>query len=193
MDRLAHNISRGVAGLVEQNGTSGGERKAHAYDKRCSHQSSTISEALLQARSLSYDGTLPLGADADRAFLLARIADALRSADATSVEMQSDRISFKAGAFRFVNNWNVLVPFGSGEVIADVEHHVLRYRLCFRQMVVVATVLMCPMAAFMVFSKASEMLVAIPFMLLWLVGGNLAIGLPRFQAFLRKALAGDRV
>jgi hypothetical protein len=65
----------------------------------------------------------------------------------------------------------------------------VRYRLSYRQLVIFATVMTGVMAVFVSFeSRTWAGLVFIPFMYGWLVGANLAIGIPRFDGFLRRAI-----
>jgi hypothetical protein len=91
--------------------------------------------------------------------------------------------------FRLVSNWNVLVPFGFGDVTADIRAGVLRYRVSLRQLTLGGTLFTCGVTVFLVWSKAPiGTLLVVPFMWLWFVGGNFVIGVARFERLLRRAL-----
>jgi hypothetical protein len=61
----------------------------------------------------------------------------------------------------------------------------VRYRLSFRQLIVASNVLMGVMAGMVWLDTRSPIiLLLVPVGWLWLVGGNLAIGIPRFRRFL---------
>jgi predicted MFS family arabinose efflux permease len=85
-----------------------------------------------------------------------------------------------------------LVPFGFGELTVDGNVRRVQYRLSFRQIMLVATALMLFMTAFLLFEGPPKpplrLLVIIPLGWAWLVGGNLAYGLPHFASFLRRAI-----
>jgi len=99
-------------------------------------------------------------------------------------------LSFRGGIFRFVDNWNALVPFGRGQLIVDDERHAVRYHVSFRQLTYAATIMVVFGAAGGWFATKHDPVVSLFFAFgwLWLVGGNLMIGIPRFQRFLRKAI-----
>src|SRR3981081_3196990 len=94
----------------------------------------------MYTRTIGFDG------DVDPAMLPAHIADGLRQLDAHAVEVNLNRVSFTGGILRLVNNWNVLVPFGFGELTVDSDARHIRYRVRFRQLIIVATVMLGTMA-----------------------------------------------
>lgn len=134
-------------------------------------------------------GVVPCDTEVDSALLPQHLASCLRSADASTVEIVGNRVRFTAGVFRMVGNWNVLVPFGSGELSVHSDRCEVRYTLNCRQIFIAATVMIAFGAAFMLTSGGSRAVWLLPFMWLWLVGGNLAIGIPRFRSFVASAIA----
>jgi hypothetical protein len=114
----------------------------------------------------------------------------LRDAQASSVQVAGSEIRFTGGLFRIVSNWNVLVPFGSGELRADTNSRQIVYRLSFRQLMVVATCQIGMLGVIILVASRSWLpLVLLPIGWLGLVGGNLIIGLPRFRAFVEHAVS----
>jgi hypothetical protein len=87
------------------------------------------------------------------------------------------------------------VPFGSGDLAVDSIACEVRYTLNCWQLIVVTTVMIVFGAVILLASvsdsggKTLWLLPVMPFMWLWLVGGNLAIGIPRFKRFIARAVA----
>ena len=141
-------------------------------------------------KPLTYSGSVDFDSAIDSAALPMHLRDCLLQEHASSVELRGNRVEFTAGLFRMVGSWNVLVPFGSGDLTVDPEHRQVRYSLSARQFVLLGTVMVSLISGFMLFGTRSlTSLAFIPFMLLWLVGGNLVIGVPRFHNFVRRALS----
>jgi hypothetical protein len=69
--------------------------------------------------SLICTGTFEFDDGVDKAALLAHLAEQLRKLDARAIRISRDAVSFRGGFFRGVNNWNILIPFGHGELIVD--------------------------------------------------------------------------
>ena len=140
--------------------------------------------------SLECRGTLDFDDGVDKSALLAHLAKHLQEVKAREVTISCDRCTFGGGFFRGVNNWNILIPFGRGELIVNGTKHAVRYRLSVRQLVYTATI----MIAFVSMESWSDIrhdpailfLLAIGWFLL--IGGNLMVGLPRFRRFLRDAV-----
>jgi len=140
--------------------------------------------------SPEYNGALDFDEGVDRASLLAHLDFCLRKINARDVQISSDSVSFRGGLFRGVNNWNLLIPFGRGKLVVDDVRHEVRYRLSFRQLMLAALTLL-GLAACLAWSDFGHnpfTLVALAVGWLWLVGGNLAIGIPRFRRFLRDSI-----
>jgi hypothetical protein len=133
--------------------------------------------------------TVNLDRDLDLLKLPAHMAARLSDIKARAVKVNQNNVSFTGGLFGFGSRWDVLVPFGFGELTIDPNAFQLTYRLSFRQLIVVTTVMVGILAGVSWYmSRSSESLVFIPFAWTWLVGANLAIGLPRFKKFIHSAL-----
>jgi hypothetical protein len=134
-------------------------------------------------------GILRFDREVDSASLPEHIARCLRMVHASRVDVTGNQVTFTAGLFRTVGNWNVLVPFGSGNLSIESNNCEVRYRVSCSQLLVVATVMIVFMGVLMLVSGGKAGMWFLPLMWLWLVGGNLAIGLPRFRSFLARSIA----
>jgi hypothetical protein len=134
-------------------------------------------------------GSLQFGDDLDSFALPAYLAGVLEKVDAREVKVYGDRVEFKGGIFRLVSSRNILVPFGSGIVTIRPDIRQLHYQVSCLQLVCAATVAVGIMSLFVLSSAGWQPLLVIPIAWLWLVGGNLLIGIPRFERFIRRALA----
>jgi len=139
--------------------------------------------------SLTRTGTLSFDGEIDSTTLPTHLADALWKAEASTVKTQNNCVTFTRRVFRFVSNWNVLVPFESGSLTVDAEARQIRYCLSIRQLVLFGTALVAVISAFLLLSPVWQPLLFMPVMWLWLVGANLAIGIYRFERFVCRALA----
>ena len=133
-------------------------------------------------------GTVCFDAEIDPAALPIHLADCLRRAQATTIVVQGNRVAFTRRILRLVSNWNVLVPFESGDLTVDAHARQVRYRVSFRQLVLFGTAAVGLMTAVVVISSVWQPLLVIPLMWLWLVGGNLIVGIVRFEAFVGRAI-----
>jgi hypothetical protein len=141
--------------------------------------------------SLAYDGVFDFDEGVNKADLLAHLASRFQKVNAGDIQISRDSVSFRGGFFRGVGSWNVLIPFGRGELIVDDIIHEVHYRLSLRQLIFSASAMVGLRACSAWFDTDGHN----PFTLFafaggWvgLVGGNLAIGIPRFQRFLREAI-----
>ena len=143
-------------------------------------------------------GNIKFDSDRTPAELASHLAECLRHVHARQVVVDGNRVTFRGGMFRLVSNWNVLVAFGSGEIRVDPENRQIKYRLNVTQLIVVVTIMMSIMALVMFSSSipaAERQLPKIIFSVIiligwiWLVGGNLVIGIVRFTSFLRRSLS----
>ena len=135
---------------------------------------------------------LPPTAGQDPESVIGRIATALGELRARAVQREPGAVVFEGGLFRFALSWNLLGPIGWGRVEAapgagGLEVH---YRINFVEVVTAATVLVGFMA-FVILSStgpdAGPVRYVIPVVMwLWFVGGNIAITLVRFPAFIRR-------
>ena len=140
--------------------------------------------------SLICTGSFDYDDGVNKTVLLAHLAEKLRSVNAASIRVSSNAVSFTGGLFRGVNNWNILIPFGRGELIADDAKHEIHYRLNVRQLVYSVGIMFAfaSVTMFSVIRDDPAMLLVFALGCLWLIGGNLLIGLPRFKRFLRDAI-----
>ncbi len=142
---------------------------------------------------LTRTGTLSFDGEIDSTALPALLADALWKAEASSVETHGNCVTFTRQMFRFVGNSNVLVPFESGDLTVDAEARQIRYSLSIRQLVLFGTALVAVMSAFLLMTPVWQPLLFMPFMWLWMVGANVAIGTYRFERFVGRALASAAI
>jgi hypothetical protein len=135
-------------------------------------------------------GTLEFDERIDKAALLAHLAEQLRKQDARSITINHNAVSFRGGFFRLVNNRNVLNPFGHGELIVDNARPEVTYRLSVRQLVITMTIVVAIpfVSLWSVVGANPTFLFLLAFGWLWLVGGNLMIGVTRFKRFLRASI-----
>jgi hypothetical protein len=142
-------------------------------------------------RWLMIEGTLDFG-DVQIETLLAHLSDRLRDVEARRITISDNSVSFRGGLFRFAGRWNVLVPFGYGELVTDPEKRRVHYRLSIRELVVAVTTMMVLVAigAWVLIQESPGIVLffALGWLWLWLVGGNLLFGIPRFKRFLREAV-----
>lgn len=136
-----------------------------------------------------YTKTLDVGQNVDLSALPAHLATCLRRKSARDVKVDGKTVTFRGGGFRWVTNWNVLCPFGFGDLTVDSVNHQVQYRLSLRQLIVVGSLATGFMAAVLLGNSVPQGLVLVPFIWLWFVCGNLAIGLPRFLYFVRRSIA----
>ena len=101
-----------------------------------------------------------------------------------------DRVTFTGGFFRFVSNWNVLLPFTTGEILINTTARRLEYRVSFTQLVGALVVFTVFATAFMLIGRFPMPMIPIflAVMWLWLGGGNVLIGIVRFESFLRRTV-----
>src|SRR5437867_6641706 len=72
-----------------------------------------------------------------------RLEGALASARPASLRQEGSGVRFRGGVFRFVPNWNILVPISTGivEVSPRGDGVNVRYRVSFTEMLVIATLM----------------------------------------------------
>lgn len=140
--------------------------------------------------SLACAGAFEFDDGVDKAALLAHLAGCMRKLDARAIRISLDSVSFSGGPFRLVSNWNILVPFDHGELVVDEVTHEVRYRLSFRFLVFAVTALVgfAGVSEWYAGNHDPVILLFVAFGWLFLVGGNLMTGIPRFERFLRNAI-----
>ncbi len=141
-----------------------------------------------------YTGTINVDEDVQPSALMPHLAECLRRVRARHITVDGNRITFKGGVFRFVSNWNVLSPFGTGELEFLPTTRQVRYRLSLAQCIIVGTVIGGFLAVLMLCVPHSEpppegfVPVALVFWVL-LVGVSLLIGIGRFESFLGESIS----
>jgi hypothetical protein len=139
---------------------------------------------------------VPVYSPADLERVIGAIEQAIRAAKPTAIFRRDGEITFHAGCFRVVGNWNQLIPIGVGQLrFSPQENRVeIFYRISFFQFFVVTAILtlivfgLVPwMASGM---KATPPIGVILLLFLWIFGGNCVITLFRFPHFLKKAAEG---
>jgi hypothetical protein len=142
--------------------------------------------SLEKTKSVRFDWAI------DAAALPEHLASRLRGVRAEAVRVSGNRVTFRAGIFRIVSNWNLLVPFGSGDFAVDSENYEIRYTLSCRQLVLGVTLILA-MGAICVLATAGpktvQVLLLFPLMWCLMVFGNLGVGFARFENFVNRALA----
>jgi len=138
-------------------------------------------------------GTLGFDQEVDVSLLPAHLAGCLRGVDADAVEVTDNLVTFRGGIFRFVTNWNVLVPFGFGDLTVNSETREIRYRLSYRQLAIFSTTMVGIVAALVLtfsgFRKLSGSMLALPLMWFVAVFVRAAIESSRFQGLISRAVA----
>jgi hypothetical protein len=137
-----------------------------------------------------YEKTLDIDSGVDLSRLPAHLAVRLKEIKAENIQINQNHISFTGGLFGSGGNrWDVLVPFGFGDLTVKADTRQLMYRLSFRQLFVAGTIMVGILTGFSYFAwHLLGVLVAAPIWWIWLVGLNLFIGLPRFERFARAAI-----
>lgn len=137
-----------------------------------------------------YTKTLTIDSAVDLAKLPAHLAVRLQQIKAGTVEVNQNHISFTGGLFgQGRNRWDILIPFGFGDLTVESSTRQLRYRLSFRQLFLAGTIMVGILTGFSYFAWHSlSALLAAPIWWIWLVGINLLIGLPRFEKFVNSAV-----
>lgn len=94
--------------------------------------------------------------------------------------------------FRLVTNWNILVPFGFGDLSVDPQGRKVQYCLSYRQLAV-SWIVGCGVAEIgLAILRPQHMfwiMLGVPALCVVVSSVNLAIGVSRFQGFLRRAIA----
>jgi hypothetical protein len=119
----------------------------------------------------------------------------LRQIKAGTVEVNHNHVSFTGGVFGSGRNrWDILIPFGFGDLTLESDTRQLTYRLSFRQLFAAGTIMVGILTGFTYFAWHSFAgLIAAPIWWIWLVGGNTLIGLPRLQKFVSSAIETLRI
>jgi hypothetical protein len=138
-------------------------------------------------------GSVAIDHEIDPTLLPAHLAECLRGVDASAVEVSGNRVTFKGGVFRFVTNWNVLVPFGFGDLTVDSQSGEVRYRLSCRQLFIFLIVMTVVLTATLLVlaggsQEMSRSMLTLPLIFIGLIFLNLAIRTWDFRRFLRRSI-----
>ena len=123
--------------------------------------------------------------------LVAGLSSALARARASDVTCAGNALAFRAGIFRLVFSWNVLVPVGSGAIQVHAgTSGIVQYRFSCVQMLIVVSIMMLLLAFLIPRTEPLVLRVGVPVVLwLWLFGMNYMVASFRLPAFLRRALS----
>lgn len=117
----------------------------------------------------------------------------LQRLKAKDIESGSDFISFKGSTFRFVFNWNLLVPISKGvlKISKEGANVSVRYYIEYTDLLILSTLIVLLMGGIFMLASGADVKEGLLFVVaswLWLFGGNLIITMFRFPAFIRKTL-----
>jgi hypothetical protein len=112
---------------------------------------------------------------------------------AKNIKTTDNSISFKGGLFRFVTNWNLLVPITRGKIRIQRKHNLaIVFDIKFTEMLVIVTLMVSLFFGPILLSEPRlnifEALSSLFFVWLWLFGGNVVIIMIRFPSFIRKTI-----
>lgn len=128
--------------------------------------------------TLTVVGRVKFPAEASSAALSAHLANRLHDVSAKEVSVEGNSVSFVGGVFRFVTNWNVLVPFGFGDLTIDSANCEVSFRLSYRQLVVCTAVgflVIVAMLLFLGLPPTSWLILASPLIYVFAVISNVAV------------------
>ena len=139
--------------------------------------------------------SVAIAAPIDPAKAAGRLAAALERALASRVRVRGTTVVFRVKFFRFVSNWNILVPVDHGRfrVTGHAGSLVVHYELSFRRMLGAATLMVCGFLAPMLILNGPPPGRPVRFalvVLLWclMFGSNYIIACARFPGFIRRAV-----
>jgi len=126
------------------------------------------------------------------AFLNA-VVEQLEREQANDILVTGNRVAFKGGMFRLVNNWNRLVSISSGyiEAVPANGRVVVTYYLSYRQLLIFASVGVLLMGLVLSGDNSSPVevkLAIVVFGWLWLFGINFLISVGRFPGLIDRAM-----
>ena len=141
---------------------------------------------------LTTSGRVGIATEVSGPALVTHLADCLRDVYAKKVRIEGNRVSFVGGVFRFVTNWNVLVPFGYGDLTIDSATGEVSYCLRYVQFVIYSGLIFLVVAAVLLFvglPPTSWLILAAPLIYLASIVSNISFGVFRFRKFLRRSIA----
>jgi hypothetical protein len=137
-----------------------------------------------------YCGSVRLNHDTLPSTLPTHLAECLRRAGAWEVNVDENCITFKGSTVGTI--WDVLVPFGCGDLEVDSANREIRYRLRTAHLVVWATVTTVLAGAFLLaigFFPRVLLVVILPFVWVWFPASSILVKVPRFDTFLHRSIS----
>lgn len=140
-------------------------------------------------RWLQYTGSFEYDPGVDTQALLNHLVAELDRKRAAGIVVAGNTISFRGGPFpfRWVDNWNLFVPFDKCGIVVDHQQREVRYQLSIRYFVLYTALVFGTMGV-SIWREGPALLAVILLLVLIATGGNLAISIPRFNRFLRDAI-----
>jgi len=137
-----------------------------------------------------YSGAIKYDVNLEPSVLANALADCLLEVDAKNVFIMGNFIFFTGGIFRLVSNWNVLGPFGRGELEIDPVGKQVLFRLSLAQSIITSFLSAAGLGIFMIAVGAPIQFVATFLPVIWIVplGANYFTGVSRFSSFLNKSI-----
>lgn len=125
--------------------------------------------------------------------LVTKAAEKLKSAKASNIELQGNRVNFKVNFFRLVSNWNILTHIDNGyiEVFSSSEKLAVSYLISFKRLFILGTIIVIGAGIF-IFQEGilSGLEIALLMTFFWflMIGLNWLIALIRFPAFVGRII-----
>jgi hypothetical protein len=137
---------------------------------------------------IQVQGNLNRDVTAER--LYRSIRDKLKEAKANDIRHEAGKLTFRAGMFRFVPSWNMLVAVDSGEFkVIPGRPGSVKYRFSMVQLLAVTTIMSCLLG---LVGLARDGIFGAGYTIvfwLWLFGANYVIALIRLRSFVRNAVS----
>src|SRR5664279_5151402 len=133
--------------------------------------------------TLTMAGSVGLPAEVSAPALVTHLAACLHDVDAKEVRVDGNNISFVGGFFRLVISWNVLVPFGFGDMTVDSANQKVSYRLSYRQLVICCGIPCLVFVAVLMFLGFPPGSWLVPLIYVLAVTSNVAGGILHFRYF----------
>ena len=146
---------------------------------------------------LNYQGKITcdckteLTSDQFQLHFLREMADAIVEAKG-GVSVNGNRVAFTGGLFRFVSNWNILVPITRGYVETNEigDELIVSYSINFHQLLAMMSIFIVVVLSFLAIGEEPIGIeYAIPvFIYLFVFGLNYLLTIIRFPAFVKQVL-----
>lgn len=125
---------------------------------------------------------------------LTKMSEELRAVEATGIQIQGNKLSYRVAFFRLVSNWNLLIPIdrGSVEVTSSANKIIISYFISFKRLVIIVTLLVSVFGVFFVQDAGlpvTKKILLLSAAWLWLAGANCLITLIRYSAFIKRIVS----